>query len=405
MRLLIAFALFGVALSEVFFDEKFDDGEAWESRWIQSTNKGGEAGKFVLTAGKFYGDAEADKGIQTSQDAKFYALSAEHSKFSNKDKKLVVQFTVKHEQNIDCGGGYVKMFDCSLDQADMHGESPYNIMFGPDICGPGTKKVHVIFSHKGKNHLVKKDIRCKDDVFTHLYTLIVSPDGTYEVLIDNEKAESGSLEEDWDFLPPKMIKDPEASKPEDWDDRAKIDDPEDSKPEDYDKPEHIPDPDATKPEDWDDEMDGEWEPPMIDNPEYKGEWKPRQIDNPAYKGVWVHPEIDNPEYNADDAKDLGKYDEFCKIGLDLWQVKSGTIFDNFLITDDPAVAKKAGEDLWAVTRDAEKKMKDAQDEEEKAKAEEEAKKDEDDEDEDDIDEEEKEEDSEEVEDTNEHDEL
>ena len=32
MRLLIAFGLFGVALSEVFFDEKFDDGEAWESR-------------------------------------------------------------------------------------------------------------------------------------------------------------------------------------------------------------------------------------------------------------------------------------------------------------------------------------------------------------------------------------
>lgn len=52
---------------------------------------------------------------------------------------------------------------------------------------------------------------------------------------------------------------------------------------DWDKPEHIPDPDAVKPEDWDDEMDGEWEPPQIDNPEYKGEWKPKQIDNPAYK--------------------------------------------------------------------------------------------------------------------------
>ena len=51
--------------------------------------------------------------------------------------------------------------------------------------------------------------------------------------------------------------------------RAKIDDAEDIKPEDFDKPEHIADPDATKPEDWDDEMDGEWEPPMIDNPEYK----------------------------------------------------------------------------------------------------------------------------------------
>ena len=73
-----------------------------------------------------------------------------------RDKPLVIQFTVKHEQNIDCGGGYVKLFDCKLNQADMHGDSPYNVMFGPDICGPGTKKVHVIFSHKGKNHLVKK---------------------------------------------------------------------------------------------------------------------------------------------------------------------------------------------------------------------------------------------------------
>lgn len=30
-------------------------------------------------------------------------------------------------------------------------------------------------------------------------------------------------------------------------------------------------------------MDGEWEPPMVDNPEYKGEWKPKQKKNPAYK--------------------------------------------------------------------------------------------------------------------------
>ena len=63
----------------------------------------------------------------------------------------------------------------------MHGETPYEIMFGPDICGPGTKKVHVIFSYKGKNLLINKDIRCKDDVYTHLYTLIVKPDNTYEV--------------------------------------------------------------------------------------------------------------------------------------------------------------------------------------------------------------------------------
>lgn len=74
-------------------------------------------------------------------------------------------------------------------------------------------------------------VSLQDDELTHLYTLILNPDQTYEVKIDNEKVESGSLEEDWDFLPPKKIKDPEAKKPEDWDDRPKIDDADDTKPE------------------------------------------------------------------------------------------------------------------------------------------------------------------------------
>ncbi|GLH08539.1 Calreticulin [Gryllus bimaculatus] len=371
---------------EVYYEEKFGD-DSWESNWIYSEHPGKEFGKFVLSAGKFYNDVEKDKGIQTSQDARFYALSTKFPPFSNKDKPLVVQFSVKHEQNIDCGGGYVKIFDCKLEQKDMHGESPYEIMFGPDICGPGTKKVHVIFSYKGKNLLINKDIRCKDDVYTHLYTLIVKTHLTHMVLIDNEKVESGELEADWNFLPPKKIKDPEAKKPSDWEDRATIDDPEDTKPEDWDKPEHIPDPDATKPEDWDDEMDGEWEPPMIDNPDYKGEWKPKQIDNPNYKGPWIHPEIDNPEYSSDPELYLRK--EICSLGFDLWQVKSGTIFDNILITDDPDHAKQVGEEVWRPQHEGEVKMKEAQDEEERKKRDEEAKStskddddDEDDEDED-----------------------
>merc|ERR1711963_1457 len=353
MKLVLAFALLGIALADptVYFKEEFGDG--WEDRWVVSKHKS-DLGKFKLSAGKFYGDAEKDKGIQTSQDARFYGLSAKFDKFSNEGKDLVIQFTVKHEQNIDCGGGYVKVFSSDLDQTDMHGDSPYNIMFGPDICGPGTKKVHVIFAYKGKNLLVKKDIRCKDDVFTHLYTLIVKSDNTYIVKIDNEKVESGDLEADWDFLAPKKIPDPEAKKPEDWD-----------------KPEHIPDPEAKKPDDWDDEMDGEWEPPMIDNPDYKGEWKPKQIDNPAYKGKWIHPEIDNPDYSPDDK--LYAYSDIGAIGFDLWQVKSGTIFDNILITDDVDFAKEFGDSTWGKTKDPEKKMKDEQDEEDRKKREEEEK--------------------------------
>ena len=48
-------------------------------------------------------------GLQTTQNGKFYAMSTKFDKFSNEGKTLVVQFTVKHEQKIDCGGGYVKV--------------------------------------------------------------------------------------------------------------------------------------------------------------------------------------------------------------------------------------------------------------------------------------------------------
>merc|ERR1719444_371446 len=236
-----------------------------------------------------------------------------------------------------------------MDQDQLSGDSDYLVMFGPDICGYSTKKVHVIFNYKGTNLLTKKEIKCKDDELTHLYTLIVRPDNTYEVKIDNEKVESGTLEEDWSFLAPKTIPDPAASKPEDWEDNEKIDDPEDTKPEDYDKPEFIPDPEAKMPEDWDEEMDGQW--------------APAKINNPKYKGPWVHPEIDNPEYKPDDS--LYKYDNIGAVGFDLWQVKSGTIFDNILITDNEKYAEEFGNETWGQTKDAEKTAKDALDEEEK----------------------------------------
>jgi len=414
MKMFIALVICAIFVSqsfaEVYFREEFND-DSWKERWVQSKHKS-DYGKFELSAGKYFGDKQRDQGLKTSQDAKFYAISAKFpKKFTNKGKPLVVQFTIKHEQMIDCGGGYFKVMASDIDQADFHGETPYSLMFGPDICGPGTKKVHVIVNYKGKNHLIKKDVRCKDDELSHLYTLILNPDNTYEVQIDGEKAESGSLETDWDLLPEKKIKDPDAKKPEDWDDKEYIEDPEDKKPEDWEKPEHIPDPDAKKPEDWDDEMDGEWEPPMIDNPEYKGTWKPKQIKNPNYKGKWIHPEIDNPEYQPDDEiylfKDLGS------IGIDIWQVKSGSIFDNILVSDSVEDAKAHAAETFEQLREAEKKQKEAADEEEKKKFEEEEKKrkeeeasKKDDEDaEKDDDEEEKKEDAAETKKEEDHDEL
>ncbi len=40
------------------------------------------------------------------------------------------------------------------------------------------------------------------------------------------------------------------------------------------------------------------------------------------------------------------------------QVKAGTIFDNFLITDDEAYAEEVGNETWGETKGPEKTMKD-----------------------------------------------
>jgi calreticulin len=391
--LLFVLCIAGVS-AEVYFKETF--GAGWEDRWVTSDWKksGGQAGSFRLSAGDWYGDAEEDAGLQTSQDARFYASSAAFSKeVSNQGKDLVLQFSVKHQQKIDCGGGYIKLFPASLDQEHFTGDSEYNIMFGPDICGTSTKKVHAIFNYKGKNLLTKKDIRAETDQLTHVYTLIVHPDNTYEIRIDGTKKESGSLFDDWDFLEPKLIKDPEQKKPKDWVDDAMMDDPNDVKPADWDNtPKSIPDPEAEKPDDWDDDADGEWEPPTIDNPEYKGEWKPKKISNPAYKGKWVHPEIPNPKYVEDNLvyKFSTKY-----VGFDLWQVKAGSIFDNIIVTDSIAEAENFMASTYGAHKEAEKKMfddkektrKDEEEAERKRMAEERKKQEEEEEDDDEEDDE------------------
>ncbi|XP_049992118.1 calreticulin-like isoform X2 [Alexandromys fortis] len=285
---------------QVYFREEFEDGDGWTKRWVQSKHQS-DYGKFQLTAGKFYQDKERDKGLQTSEDAKFYALSTRFKPFSNVNETLVVQFSVKHEQGIDCGGGYVKLFPATLNQEDMHSESQYYIMFGPDICGFGNNRLQVIFYHHGKYHENNKTLKCRD-----------------------------------------------------WEDS-----------------EFIPDPEAKKPDDWNEEIDGVWEGPLIPNAKYKGEWKPRIIDNPNYQGEWIHPEIDNPKYRPD--PNICHYYNISVLGLDLWQVKSGSIFDNFLLTNDEEFAEEVGNKTWGLRKDVEQQWRELFEEMEKKKEAEETK--------------------------------
>merc|ERR1719195_1202701 len=276
----------GLASGKTFFSETF--GPGWEDRWTDSKWKDGEgtAGKWVANAGKWHADEAEDTGIQTGEDSKFFGIAAAFDSFSNEGKEVIIQYQAKYEKDVECGGGYLKIGP-KLDDLSTFGDpTPYNIMFGPDKCGY-TKRTHLIFNYQGKNVLKKSDLTYKqeNEGTSHLYTMILKPDNTVRVEIDQEKIYEGSIKEDWEVLKPKQIDDPEDKKPDDWDD----------------------------------EEDGDWEAPMKDNPAYKGDWNGKRISNPAYKGFWEAKKIANPEYEDDDA--IYKYEDFGFIGFDLWQVK------------------------------------------------------------------------------------
>lgn len=125
----------------------------------------------------------------------------------------------------------------------------------------------------------------------------------------------------------------------------------------------IPDPEAEKPEDWDDEEDGDWvaptvpnpkcddasgcgkwEKPMIKNPAYKGKWTAPYIDNPAYKGVWAPKQIKNPDYYED--KTPANLEPMGAIGFEIWTMQSDILFDNIYIGHSVADAEKLAEETF-----------------------------------------------------------
>merc|ERR1719327_653635 len=359
------FALCALASAEVFFEEDFSKGM---DKWVMGKPAGKEMGKWEVTPGKWYVDEAVNKGLQVTEDMRFYSISSKMDKpSSSKGKKLVLQFSAKIEnhQYAFCGGGYIKLLPDGLKQETFGGDDEYHIMFGPDLCGYDVSHIHLIFNHKGTNLLKTDKISLEysdKNEFTHLYTAHIKPDGTYEVFFDLESKAKGKIVEDWGFPKP-TIDDPDDKKPDDWVDEQEIDDPAAKKPDGYDDiPAQIPDPDATKPEDWDDEDDGEWEPPVIDNPEFKGEWVAPKITNPAYKGEWSPKQIANKDY--EEGVQLAAYDS-AMVGFELWIVNNGTIFDNILVTDDLEYAKAQGEKLWRPTSKGEKEKKEAWDKENK----------------------------------------
>ena len=113
------------------------------------------------------------------------------------------------------------------------------------------------------------------------------------------------------------------------------------------------------PDYWDEDEDGKWEPPMMYNPDYKGEWTPQMILNPDYKGEWEPPQLPNPDYVEGSEAEVYRHKDLKFVGIDVWQVKSGSIFDNIVVTDSVEYAAKHAKRHWARHVDLEKQNHEA----------------------------------------------
>uniref|UniRef100_A0A8C5DFP7 Calnexin n=1 Tax=Gouania willdenowi TaxID=441366 RepID=A0A8C5DFP7_GOUWI len=397
-------------MGEHFFAESFDRGTL--DGWVLSSAKKEDTDEEIAKYDGKWSVEEmkdsklpGDKGLVLKSRAKHHAISAQMLRpFTFTDKPLIVQYEVNFQAGIDCGGAYVKLLTQTpdLDLDHFVDKTGYTIMFGPDKCGEDYK-LHFILRHKNpktgefeEKHAKKPDADLRTyytDKKTHLYTLVVNPDNSFQVLVDQTVVNSGNLLTDMTppINPPAEIEDPDDHKPEDWDERPRIQDPDAAKPEDWDEdappqipdadavkpdgwlddePEYIGDPDAAKPDDWDEDMDGEWEAPqvpnpaceaapgcgawkrpMVDNPNYKGKWKPPMIDNPNYQGVWKPRKIPNPDYFED--LQPFRMAPFSAVGLELWSMTSDIFFDNFFISDDRNTAERWANDGWGLKKAAE----------------------------------------------------
>lgn len=380
----------------LFFEQFVDKSSGrWKASNAVKAGTDGEfsyVGKWKVEEPSVYPGFKGDKGLVAKSPAAHHAISALFDKpIDNTDKTLVVQYEVKLQKSLECGGAYIKLLseNQELHDNEFSNESPYQIMFGPDKCG-STNKVHFIIRRKNpktgeyeEKHLTSPP-PARLNTLSNLYTLIIHPNQDFEIRINGKVSRAGNLLEEGVLFPslspstevddsedvkPKdwvddvYIPDPEqATKPEDWDEDApaKIPDPKAVKPKDWeeDTPLYIPDPEAEIPEDWDEEEDGEyvapeienpecalhgcgpWKAPVIVNPEYKGKWVQPEIPNPDYKGEWAPRKIPNPDYYEDTTP--SNIEPIGGVGIEIWTMQNNILFDNFYISHSVEDAEYVG---------------------------------------------------------------
>ncbi|KUF77338.1 Calnexin 1 [Phytophthora nicotianae] len=335
--------------AETFEIEELFDGSRWfKSTQDKYTNQDVTLEEVTLETAHL----TPDRGLVLDKPARHYGLAVKLDEplqvdGSEAKKEMVVQYEVKLQKGLDCGGAYVKLLrqdEENQDYSAFSDSTPFVLMFGPDKCG-SSDKVHLIFQHKNpvsgeyeEKHMMEAP-GIKSDKDTHLYTAVIRDDNTFEVFVDQKSVKNA----------PARIPDEDAVKPDDWLD---------------DEPAVIDDPNVVKPEDWDDEDDGEfvvpqipnpkcaevsgcgeWKRPTKANPAYKGKFYAPYIPNPAYKGEWKPRKIPNPNYFEDEHP--ARLDPIGALAVEVWTMTDGITFDNFWLGNDLKKAQEFAELTWA----------------------------------------------------------
>lgn len=395
--------------SDSFF-EQFSYESLEDSSWVKSrattfdegTNRVMEyVGKWALEPAIDYPVLPHEKGLVLKSRAAHHAISRTlPNKFDNTDVDLVLQYEITLQEGLECGGAYIKLLDWQENLGDyinFNSKTPFQVMFGPDVCG-ANNKIHFIINRESpithkveEKHMTNPPLARINDLTT-LYTLIIKKNQDFEIRVNGKVAKAGNLLDDGIFepslTPPEKIDDENDMKPWLWDDGKYIPDPERSeKPDDYDQKyasHEIPDPQATKPEDWlesepmyitnPDFEDGygsmakilnpkclnvsgcgPWEPPMINNENYKGPWIQPTIENPNYEGEWSPRKIDNPEYYED--KNPSNLKAIGGIGFELWSMNQNILFNNIYLGHSIEEAEYIGNSTWKIKNKLQDKLK------------------------------------------------
>jgi len=390
------FCLFLVAgFSKVFYDsfgfpllptcdllyyENFSDPFVLK-RWVV-TKHFRNTGKWAVEQSYPLQSRKGERAIVAKTKEKTHSISTVFpSPIYTPNETIVIQYEARAQFLYVCASMKLKVFvDPRFDPADMNNDTARILEFGPERCYNHNQTVLNMFSGDVK-HTLKDKIPVPVDEIVHLYTLVLRPNNTFEVLIDMKSMYNGSFIESFvpAFIEPELINDPNDIKPNNWVDEMFIIDESAVKPDDWDENEPktipdpkkkripfgwlvdeqtmIPDPNAKKPEEWNEGHLGEWKAPMIKNPKCMraigcGPYQPPEIPNPKYKGKWTKPLINNPRFigqwkpkQINNPKYLGPQLPFSippiiGIGFDIWGAHHDIMITNVLISNNESIIKR-----------------------------------------------------------------